>query len=147
MRCVPSNDGTVSLLPLTLSHDPRHAEQAARTLKHTAAQPLQLGMSPRHQTPISQPRALKAAAALHGPAPQARLHLRAADASMVVQTQVSATNEEAHKIVSFYRVQSLPSILLVDPVTGACLQRFQGFIDADRCRCLLHLLYLALQQH
>lgn len=49
-----------------------------------------------------------------------------------VQTQVSATNEEAHKVVSFYRVQSLPSILLVDPVTGACLQSFQGFVEADR---------------
>ena len=53
-----------------------------------------------------------------------------------VQTQVSATNEEAHKVVSFYRVQSLPSILLVDPVTGACLHSFQGFVEADRYQAL-----------
>ena len=80
---------------------------------------------------------------MHGPAPKTRLQARAADAGLAVQTQVSATNEEAHKIVSFYRVQSLPSILLVDPITGACLQRFQGFIEADRCRRLLPSLYLA----
>ena len=54
---------------------------------------------------------------------------------------MSDTNEEAQKLINFYRVVGLPSILLVDPVTGGCLLRFQGFVDPDRCTSTLVIMY------
>ncbi len=48
--------------------------------------------------------------------------------------------EQGNKVVSFYRLAELPAILIIDPVTGAKLRNWTGFVEAHRrgpppCSC------------
>ncbi|KAK9817646.1 hypothetical protein WJX72_000123 [[Myrmecia] bisecta] len=46
--------------------------------------------------------------------------------------QVYQAAELGSKVVTFYRLTELPAILVIDPVTGAMLRQFNGFIEAER---------------
>ena len=37
------------------------------------------------------------------------------------------------KLMTYYKIETFPCILIVDPVTGGLLQTFSGFVGADRC--------------
>lgn len=41
--------------------------------------------------------------------------------------------EEGQKLLSFYHVLELPATLVIDPVTGAPMRLWTGFIQPDRC--------------
>lgn len=40
--------------------------------------------------------------------------------------------EEAQKLMHFYKVFELPTILIIDPVTGAPMRQWTGYVDAER---------------
>ena len=40
--------------------------------------------------------------------------------------------DEGSKVRNYYHVQQLPAILLLDPVTGARMASWQGFVEPDR---------------
>ena len=46
--------------------------------------------------------------------------------------QVTDQAEQGNKVVSFYRLTELPAILIIDPVTGAKLRNWTGFVEAHR---------------
>ncbi|KAK9821335.1 hypothetical protein WJX81_007084 [Elliptochloris bilobata] len=46
--------------------------------------------------------------------------------------QVTDQAEQGTKVAGFYRLTALPAILIVDPVTGAKLRHWTGFVEAHR---------------
>lgn len=46
--------------------------------------------------------------------------------------QVYDVAETGQKLMTFYKVQSLPAILVIDPVTGALMHGLDGFISPVR---------------
>ena len=40
--------------------------------------------------------------------------------------------EEAQKLMAYYRIYELPAVLVVDPVTGAPMRQWTGFVNAER---------------
>ena len=51
----------------------------------------------------------------------------------LVSSQVFTGDEEGLRIMSGYRLASTPAILVVDPVTGAPMRTWTGFMGPDRC--------------
>ncbi|KAI3424405.1 hypothetical protein D9Q98_009957 [Chlorella vulgaris] len=46
--------------------------------------------------------------------------------------QVYDVGEEGQKLQNFYRLYELPALLIVDPVTGAPMRQWTGFVNAER---------------
>ncbi|GAB4816470.1 hypothetical protein N2152v2_003516 [Parachlorella kessleri] len=46
--------------------------------------------------------------------------------------QVYDVVEEAQKLMAYYRIYELPAVLVVDPVTGAPMRQWTGFVNAER---------------
>lgn len=51
---------------------------------------------------------------------------------MLLPLKVYDNTASGSRIKSFYKVTEIPSILIIDPVTGALMQDFKGFVEAER---------------
>ncbi len=47
--------------------------------------------------------------------------------------QVYDAVEEAQKLLAYYKIYELPATLVIDPVTGAPMRQWTGFVIAERC--------------
>ena len=47
--------------------------------------------------------------------------------------QVTDQAEQGNKVAGFYRLTALPAISIIEPVTGAKLRHWTGFVEAHRC--------------
>lgn len=56
--------------------------------------------------------------------------------------QVYDVGETGQKLMTFYKVQKLPAILVIDPVTGALMQDMDGFIAPVRSEPSLFVVLL-----
>jgi hypothetical protein len=47
--------------------------------------------------------------------------------------QTPNITDEGNKFVTFYRIVELPAIAAIDPLTGATVRQWNGFVEPDRC--------------
>lgn len=53
--------------------------------------------------------------------------------------QVSDSSDTGGKIMAFYRLYELPVTMVLDPVTGAKMRDWTGFVEPDRWVLAAHL--------
>ncbi|KAK9802553.1 hypothetical protein WJX73_000517 [Symbiochloris irregularis] len=46
--------------------------------------------------------------------------------------QVADSSDQGGKIMTFYRLDELPAVMVIDPVTGAKMKDWKGFVEPDR---------------
>ena len=52
--------------------------------------------------------------------------------SAFILYQAYDVSDEAQKLQSYYQAYELPAVIVVDPVTGAPMKHWTGFLDSER---------------
>lgn len=51
--------------------------------------------------------------------------------------QFNDSTQDGQKIQTYYKLYTLPAILVVDPITGSALRTMTGFVPPERCAATL----------